>query len=292
MKDLRIDEELRAVIPPLDTDAYKALELSLLKDGYKGAPICVWGDVIVDGHNRYEICTKHNIPFEVQEMEFASKDDVIQWMLQTQIARRNLNKAQMIQIVERYRPKIEEQARKNQMSGLKQNANDTVLEKVPKRESIHTSEVLADMASVSEKYYRNCVKVLESDDEPLKQKMLNGEISIGAAFKKLNKNKKDKPNGSPEKSEEQNTSDENAFDKETKQLSSLKKIFYDSYEPLKSALKWAEKKQYISSSGNDRSGTIGSDIYNFMDALDYFDQILDNMDCIDSLDTNTILTKK
>ena len=77
MKEYRIDPKLNGILPELSKADYKALEQSLLMDGFKGAPIMVWGDVIVDGHNRYEICKKHNIPYEVKSVEFASKEDAI-----------------------------------------------------------------------------------------------------------------------------------------------------------------------------------------------------------------------
>ena len=74
MKEYKIDPELNEVLPQLSDADYKSLEQSLLTDGFKGAPIMVWGDIIVDGHNRYEICNKHNISYEVKEIEFASKE--------------------------------------------------------------------------------------------------------------------------------------------------------------------------------------------------------------------------
>lgn len=56
---------------------------------------------------------------------------------------------------------------------------------------INTSEKLADIAGVSEKTYRMGAKVLSSDDEELKQRVLSGETSISAGYRELqNENKK------------------------------------------------------------------------------------------------------
>ena len=85
MKEYRIDPELNEVLPKLSEADYKALEQSLLTEGFKGAPIMVWGDIIVDGHNRYEICNKHNIPYEVKEIEFENKEEAIIWMVRQQL---------------------------------------------------------------------------------------------------------------------------------------------------------------------------------------------------------------
>ena len=110
-KEYRIDPELKSIMSELAKDEKDTLEKSLLQDGYKGPPIVVWEDTIIDGHNRYELCRKHNIPFEVQEMRFDSKDEVIQWMIRAQIGRRNLSKAQRCALVRRFRPIYEKEAK-------------------------------------------------------------------------------------------------------------------------------------------------------------------------------------
>ena len=110
-KEYRIDPELKSIMSELAEDEKDMLEKSLLQDGYKGPPIVVWEDTIVDGHNRYELCRKHNIPFEVQKMQFDSKDEVIQWMIRAQIGRRNLSKAQRCALVRRFRPIYEKEAK-------------------------------------------------------------------------------------------------------------------------------------------------------------------------------------
>lgn len=113
MSGYKIDSELNNVLPELSDADYKALEQSLLTDGFKGAPIMVWGDIIVDGHNRYEICNKHNIPFDVKSIEFESKEEAILWMVRQQIGRRTLTPLQRIQIVEKYRPFYKKKAERN-----------------------------------------------------------------------------------------------------------------------------------------------------------------------------------
>jgi hypothetical protein len=91
---LNIDPEFRDIIPPLTEEEYSGLEENLLTNGFNPAfPIILWKghDVIVDGHNRYGICQKHNIPFETIEQEFETRYDVIAWILDNQLARRNVN---------------------------------------------------------------------------------------------------------------------------------------------------------------------------------------------------------
>ena len=47
-----VNEELKAYIEPLTPDEHDALERSILAEGCRDA-LVLWGDVLVDGHNRY-----------------------------------------------------------------------------------------------------------------------------------------------------------------------------------------------------------------------------------------------
>lgn len=86
---LKIDPEFRDLIPPLSTEEYVSLEKSILEEGCREA-IILWNNFIIDGHNRYSICSKHNLPFRTVEKQFETKNDVCIWMIQNQFARRNL----------------------------------------------------------------------------------------------------------------------------------------------------------------------------------------------------------
>ena len=57
--ELKIDPEFVDKIPPLTAEEFQQLENNILADGLVISPIITWNDVIVDGHNRYEICHAH-----------------------------------------------------------------------------------------------------------------------------------------------------------------------------------------------------------------------------------------
>ena len=63
MSYLMVDPEFKKLTFPLTADEYARLEKSILEEGCRD-PLVIWkwNSVILDGHNRYEICTKHNIP--------------------------------------------------------------------------------------------------------------------------------------------------------------------------------------------------------------------------------------
>lgn len=86
---LKIDKGFQELIRPLFKNEYLQLEENLMSDGCR-EPIAVWNDVIVDGHNRYKICTEHGIPFAVEEMSFSCREEAIAWICANQLGRRNL----------------------------------------------------------------------------------------------------------------------------------------------------------------------------------------------------------
>src|SRR5690606_18917648 len=91
---IQINEELRTYIDPLSADEYEALERSLLAEGCRDA-LVLWGDVLVDGHNRYALCTKHGIEFKTtQNTRFQSMDDVRLWMIENHLGRRSVSDCQ------------------------------------------------------------------------------------------------------------------------------------------------------------------------------------------------------
>ncbi|QHJ01015.1 plasmid replication/partition related protein [Xylophilus rhododendri] len=86
-----VNEELKAYIDPLTAEEHDALERSLLAEGCRDA-LVLWGDVLVDGHNRYGICTKHGLPFNtVQNTRFQSMEDVHLWMIDQHLGRRSVS---------------------------------------------------------------------------------------------------------------------------------------------------------------------------------------------------------
>lgn len=87
--DIRIDKEFQALIPPLAAEERKQLEENILAEGCRD-PLVVWNGVIVDGHNRYEICTRNKVKFRTVEMQFDSRDDAKIWIIKNQFGRRNL----------------------------------------------------------------------------------------------------------------------------------------------------------------------------------------------------------
>ena len=140
---MKIDVEFQSLIPPLTYEEKKMLEESILSEGCRDA-IVVWNDTIIDGHNRYEICTKYNIPFETVNRDFDSRNDAIEWIIKNQFGRRNLPLHERARLALRLKPVIAEKAKEQQgqRTDIPQNSAKCSL-------PIETREEIAKIAGVS-----------------------------------------------------------------------------------------------------------------------------------------------
>ena len=89
-KDLIIDEEFRALIRPLTSEEYRLLEENILRDGCR-EPLIIWKDTILDGHNRYKICKRWDLPFKTTELQVSCREEAMSWICANQLGRRNLS---------------------------------------------------------------------------------------------------------------------------------------------------------------------------------------------------------
>ena len=97
---IKIDPEFKSLIDPLTSEEFKQLEQNLINDGCIDA-VRVWHKVeqdeiiLLDGHNRLEICKKHALEFAAESFEFNDRQEAIDWMIQHQLGRRNLSPDQV-----------------------------------------------------------------------------------------------------------------------------------------------------------------------------------------------------
>lgn len=281
MKELKIDPELRDLLPPLTDDEYKQLEKNIIENGFdKNFPIMEWRGYIVDGHNRYSICQKHNIEYVVGTLAYETKEEVMQWMLDIQLGRRNLSPIQRIAVAEKYRPIYEKQAKENQSLGggdkKSENYKKTVTENLPQaKRNPTTSEKLADIAGVSEKTYRMGSKILNSDNEELKNEVLSGKKSINAGYKEL-QNEEKKVQSSDNFNREYNKEQKNTIS--STQQNSQKPKISDEVKQICEDLKTEKTKEYLDSIWDYKVSVIECMNADFKMYYDGFVSILKDME--------------
>ena len=106
--------EMEQLLPPLSGEQFSALESDILENGCY-APIIVNEDmVIIDGHNRFRVCEKHGLPYQMLAFSFTDLLEAKQWALDTQKGRRNLDKWELGKIALKLKPQNEARAKANQ----------------------------------------------------------------------------------------------------------------------------------------------------------------------------------
>lgn len=157
---------------------YAAADASKLAD----EAMALWGDVLIDGHNRYDICTRHGIRYGVVHINgIASRDDAKIWIGKNQLGRRNLTDFQRVELALMMKPIVEARARAAHAAngGNKTDAASQISD-APIPEKIRTDDTVADLAGVSRDTVRKVEAIHESAPE-IQQAARSGEISINLA---------------------------------------------------------------------------------------------------------------
>lgn len=112
-KNIIVLEVLKKFIPPLSQEEKSQLEQNIVQFGCKD-PLIIWETastiiqshtnettisdpcyVLLDGHNRFEICQKYDLDFKISVVEIDSFEKAQDFMIDHQLGRRNLSIEQM-----------------------------------------------------------------------------------------------------------------------------------------------------------------------------------------------------
>ncbi|MBN3269916.1 hypothetical protein CUR95_22835 [Bordetella bronchiseptica] len=171
---IRIDEELRAYIDPLTPDEYAALEQSLLAEGCRDA-LVLWGDLLIDGHNRHAICSKHGIAFNtVQNTRLQSMDDVRLWMIDNHLGRRSVSDFQRGVLALRKKEILESRRQAGEAEAGPTGSDGPAPAPL-------TRQTLARQARLSSTTLGQIEKIRQQAAPELVRAVQSGEISINAA---------------------------------------------------------------------------------------------------------------
>jgi hypothetical protein len=142
-----------------------------------------WPRVLIDGHNRYEICTRLGIEFETVEIEFDSRDDAKIWIIENQFGRRNLQPFTRTNLALQLEPLIAAKAKENQGT-----RTDIPQKSAECPTPIETRQEVAKAANVSHDTVAK-VKIINKAVEAGKvapevvSKLHSGEVSINRVVK-------------------------------------------------------------------------------------------------------------
>lgn len=209
-KSLIVADELKKFIPALSEEEYKQLENNLLEQGCKD-PLTIWQTtekvagiseddisiyVILDGHNRYEICKNNQIDFKISSpLKFETMDTAKDYMINHQLGRRNLNPEQISYFrglkylsLKKEKGKYEREEHngktfhyENEVVEIAKNDAENHNGKIYHYEKTTTAQDLAKEFNISEKTIRNdalFAKSVESLPTDVRMKVLQGKSSL------------------------------------------------------------------------------------------------------------------
>lgn len=158
MEELDIDREFAELCPALTPEEYAQLEQGILDDGCLH-PIILWRGVILDGHNRYEICRKHERPFKTKTLNLPDRDAALAWIIRNQLGRRNLSESQRAMLAGKL---------------TKTKASDGSGANLP-------LATAAEEFNVSERSVKSARKVLDAGAKQLQKAVESDEVAVSTA---------------------------------------------------------------------------------------------------------------
>lgn len=194
---LKINNKFRDLIPPLSADEFSQLEKNIMAQGCRDA-IITWRGVIIDGHNRYNICTKHGISYKTEEMSFGSRKKAILWIAENQLGRRNLSTETRIALtikatglksrkdIAKYADVSEYAVQKYMKTNKnKQTVTSKTIRKIATPKDLEYADIWG-IINKAEGYLNFILKYFPSDaDEELNKKMLKVVNGQSKFFKKF-----------------------------------------------------------------------------------------------------------
>ena len=168
------------LIPPLSIEERGELENSIMDEGCRDA-ICVWNGVIVDGHNRYEICKRRKRAFRVKEMSFDNDEAAVAWIIRNQFGRRNLTAMQRAELALKLKDAIASEAKKRQGARNDLKAKKDIVPTLAQSPS-KTRDELAKMANVSHGTLAKVEKIIAEAEPEVVEATRKGEMSINKAY--------------------------------------------------------------------------------------------------------------
>ena len=174
-----IHEALRAYIDPLTEHEYAALERSILTEGCRDALVC-WGEILIDGHNRYAICQRHQLPYKiVQNDNFATIEDVQLWMIDNHLGRRSVSDFQRGMLALRKKEIVLNRMKAKEEQAPADNPESEVA--VPVIKPTQSRQEIAKLAGISSNAVVQIEKIQKTAAPELVQAVRDGTISISAA---------------------------------------------------------------------------------------------------------------
>ncbi len=171
-----IDDEFQQLIPPLSDIERLQLEQNIEAEGCRD-PLVVWmaesGDeILIDGHNRFEICERLGVQFRTVGLEFASRTEALDWIYRNQLGRRNLSPADASELRGRmYNGRKKTVGRPNKLDQNDPIVLESTAETVAKETGVSAPTIKRDGK------YAEAVAAVAKEVPDVREKVRSGEVT-------------------------------------------------------------------------------------------------------------------
>jgi len=187
-KKIIIDNEFQSLIPPLTKEEYNGLEKDIITNGCRVA-LDVWDNIVIDGHNRYKICSDNNIPYKTNSLSFTNRVDVLLWIINNQLNRRNISPYDRVILIQKQETLVQSIKGKAKENLKIPTGGKKSLTLSKKTKSVDTRKELSKLAGVSPITYHKAV-IISQDAKPEQIKeMREKKKSINAVYNEIQKDK-------------------------------------------------------------------------------------------------------
>lgn len=191
---IQIDPELQALIPALTTEERKQLEVSLKAEGCLD-PLRVWKEqgLLLDGHHRFEICTREHLKFTTIEISCADRDDAKAWIIRNQFGRRNLQPFQRAELALALKPLLAIEAKRREMAtrirnGKSPKSTGGLNSAHPPKSNKRTNKKLAEIAGVGHQSIQRSAVIKTHASPEVQQALRDGKTTINHEYTRIKAN--------------------------------------------------------------------------------------------------------
>ena len=188
---IQINKKYEQIVPPLTKSEYEQLKSSIKTDGLYIPIIINQNNILLDGHHRFKICSDLGIAIRYNVKEFDNELLEEKFVIESNLRRRQLNDFQKAELgipLQKINLEIAKQIPKGRGKTS------------PNGEHFHSNKETSKNIGVSSRTFERAKKIIESNDEKLKESVRSGKTSISYAYSKINrldkkKNAKPLPQG-------------------------------------------------------------------------------------------------
>ena len=174
-----IDPEFKSLITPLTAEEKNLLEESIKREGCRD-PLVTWRGILVDGHHRYQICTRLNLRYSMTVLpshQVKTREEAKVWIIRNQFARRNLHLFQRVELALQMEEIISARSQQGKRNDFFQNSG--------KSDPLHTDKELAKIAAVSHDTIHKGRVIAERAPEATKDRLRRGETTIYREYRRI-----------------------------------------------------------------------------------------------------------